>query len=839
MHRLLQDLRYAVRQLRRSPGFALTAVLTLALGVGANCAIFSLLDQALLRSLPVHAPQQLVILEGTGTSKARAGSFSSQGGDDDAYFSYPMYRDIGKRSDVFDGVIATTSTQVGLSRNNQPSVVPAEVVSGNYFQVLGTGAALGRVLNSADDNLQGNYQVAVLSYGFWKDKLGADPGIVGQTVQLNGHPTQIVGVAAPNFHSAVWGQTPAIFAPMAMETELAPNRPKWFSDRRNIWLNIVGRLKPGETRQEAEARLAPMWHSLRADELKAMGQRSPLFIQNFLTDSRLIALPGARGLSYTRDGLETPLLVVMGMALLVLCIAGVNVAGLLLVRSSGRVREFAVRYAMGATARRILSQLLMEGLMVGLFGAFAGLILAPVAMRSIASQLVSPGSAGYFTTGIDTRLLLFAFVAAVLVSVLFSMAPALQLLRPDMASQLKQQAGTAGNQRLGFRRAVVGLQIGLSVLLLVGAGLFLQTLRNLRKADVGFNTAHLLSFSIDPQLADIPKARTPALHTEILQRMAALPGVVSVGAVDNPELAYANGMNNISIQGYTPGADEDMNVLEAEVSANYLQTLEVPLLSGRYFTESDDAMHPLVVLVNKSVAKRFFGSSSVAIGHFLAIGAGNDLKWRQIVGVVDDVHHSAPRDPVKPSYYMPLKQDPDASQITVYLRTVAEPLATAALARNTMHDIDPGLALRNLQNMQQQIDLDLVNERMIGFLAVSFSVLATALAGIGLYGVLAFSVTQRTREIGIRMALGSTRGGVAQLVLADVLRLAGVGIAVALPLALLAARSLRSQLYGVSSTDPFSAIAAVVLIGLVSVLAALLPARRAASIHPNTALRTE
>ena len=619
MSNLLQDLRYALRQLRRSPGFALTAVLTLALGVGANSAIFSLLDQALLRSLPVHDPQQLVVLEGTG--KARSGFFSSHGGDDESYFSYPMYRDLHSRSDVFNGLAATTTTTVGLARHGQPNVVDAELVSGNYFQMLGTAAALGRVLTAADDNLQGNYQVAVLSYGYWKNQMGADPGIVGQTIQLNGQPAQVVGVAAPNFQSAVWGQTPALFAPMAMETQLAPERPDWATDRRNLWLNIVGRLRDGETRQEAEAQLAPFWHSLRADELKSMGQRSPRFANSFVTTSRLVVLPGARGLSYRRDQLEPPLLVVMGMALLVLIIAGVNVAGLLLVRSSGRVREFAIRYALGATARRVISQLLLEGLLIGVIGATAGLLFAPVAMRAIASRLVSPGDMNYFSAGVDGRLLLFGFLSAVVVSTLFSMAPALQLLRPEMVNHLKQQAGTAGGSRLGFRRIVVGLQIGLSVLLLVAAGLFVQTLRNLRDANIGFNTTHLLTFGIDPQLAGIPQERIPALHTQVLQRLAALPGVTAVGATDSAELANANAMYNITIQGYTPAPEEDMNVLTASVSPGFFPTLQVPLLAGRNFSLQDDSTHPPVVIVNQSFAKHYYGSAgSCGRPDFMASG---------------------------------------------------------------------------------------------------------------------------------------------------------------------------------------------------------------------------
>ncbi len=837
MNQILQDIRYALRQMRRAPEFALTAVLTLALGVGANSAMFSLLDQALLRSLPVREPKRLAILEGTG--KMWEGGASTHGGDPESYFSVPMYRDLRDRAGVFQGLASTAATSVGLARRGDSSTVDAELVSGNYFQMLGTPAALGRVFNAADDTVGGNHQLAVLSYGYWRDKMGADPNLVGQTVRLNGMPVQVVGIAAPNFQSAIWGQTPALFLPMTMAPELDLRHSGSLTDHQFKWINIMGRLRDGVTMPQAEAQLAPLWHALRADELSKMGRRSPRFVDDFLTTSRLHVLPGARGLSYRRDSLETPLLVVMGMALLVLLIAAVNVASLLLVRSSGRVREFAVRYALGATAERLVSQLLLEGLLLGLMGAAAGVALAPLAMRAIASRLVTAGDPAYFRATVDARLLLFSFITATVVSALFSVAPALQLMRPDMVNALKQQVGTPSGGGLLFRRVVVGLQVGLSVLLLVGAGMFVQTLRNLRHAEVGFDTAHLLTLTTVPHMAGISQELTPALFDRMIERLGALPGVTGVAATDSAELAGSDRGSNVTVQGYTPPPDEDLDVGYAAISTGYFATLHTPLLAGREFGPDDDLQHPSVAVVNESFAKHYFGSAPAAIGRNMTPGGGNNLKFRQIVGVVRDVHHSGLRDPAKISFFMPLKQAPKASQITLYLRTREAPLQTAALVRNTMHDIDPGLSMVNLWDMDQQIESDLSNERMIELLAVSFSVLATALAGIGLYGVLAFSVAQRTREIGIRMALGSTRGLVARLVVVDVLRLAGIGVVVAVPLALLAARSLRSQLYGVSAADPLSVGAAVLLIATVALLAAVLPAHRAATVHPNTALRAE
>lgn len=837
MNRFLQDLRYAMRQLHRSPGFAITAVLTLALGVGANSAIFSLLDQALLRSLPVRNPQQLVILEGTG--KAWEGSSSSHGGDPEAYFSYPMYRDLRDRSSAFQGLLTSSATSVGLARHGESNVVDAELVSGNYFQVLGTGAAAGRVLQSTDDTAGGNHQVAVISYNYWRDKLAGDRKAVGEMIRINDLPVEIVGIATPNFQSAVWGQTPALFLPMAMMPQLDSRHPDALTNHKFKWLNIIGRLRDGTTMPVAEAQLAPLWHALRAEELTALGKMSPRFVSDFLTTSRLHVMPGARGLSYRREKLQTPLLVVMGMAFLVLLIAAVNVASLLLVRSSGRIREFAVRFALGATAGRVITQLLLEGLLLGLTGAAAGVLLAPLAMRVIANRVVDPGDLKYFSSNVDTRLLLFSFFTAVLVSVLFSAAPALQLLRPDVVAALKQQVGTPSGGGLLFRRAVVILQIGLSVLLLVGAGLFVRTLSNLRHAEVGFNTSHLLTFTTVPQMAGVSREMTPALFDQMLQRLATLPGVTAVSGTDSAELANSERGSNVTVQGYTPPPDEDLDIKVASVSTGYLHTMQIPLEAGRDFEATDDLQHPLVVIVNDSFARHYFGSATSAMGRTLAQGGGNKLQWRQIVGVSQDIHHTSPRDAAAMSFYLPLKQVPKTTQITVYLRTVTAPLQTAAATRVAVHNINPGLALVDFRDMDQQIESELSNERMIELLAISFSVLATLLAGVGLYGVLAFSVAQRTREIGIRMALGSTRAAVAQMVVSDVLRLAGIGVAVALPLALLAARSLRTQLYGVSAADPLSILAAVFLICLVAVLAAVLPARRAATVHPNTALQAE
>jgi putative ABC transport system permease protein len=836
MQSLIQDLRFALRQIRRSPGFMLTAVITLALGVGANTAIFSLLDQALLRSLPVRAPQQLVILSAPG--KMWEGHSGNNGAGVEKSFSYPMYRDLRDRGTAFDGLIATAPAEVGIARNGASNLANAEIVSGNYFSMLGVQAARGRLFAPTDDTTPGSNPVAVLSFNYWKTHLAADAGVVGQTLSINGQPFQIIGVSAPEFQSAVWGQVPDVFVPMSMLEQVRPGRGTYLQDHKSRWMNIIGRLKPGETPERAQVAMAPLWHALRAEELKALGTRSPRFVDDFLTRSELLVLPGSTGLSYNRDGMEKPLYAVMAMAFLVLLIAAINVASLLLVRSAARVREFSLRYALGANARRVVQQLLLEGVLIGIAGGAAGLVIAPVCIRVLVHRL-NPDAATAFSTTLDGRLLAFNFAIALAVSVLFSLAPAAQLIRPDIVDALKQQTSTLSGGTLSFRRLIVSLQVGLSVLLLVGSGLFVRTMQNLRQVDTGFNASHLVTFHIDPQLSGYAQEKIPLLQQNVLDAMATLPGVQAVGATDDQELADNNHSGNVTVEGYNAPPDEDYDVEAPAINAGFFHAMQVPLLAGRSFTDDDDSTHPLVGIVNETFVKHYYGSPAAAVGKRVARGGGNHLQYMTIVGVSRDAKHMTLREAAPPTLFTPLRQQKTVDQLYLYLRTNTPPEQTFAVVRQEMKQIDRGLAVDSLRTMDNQIETTLSNERMIELLAISFGLLATVLAGVGLYGVLAYSTAQRTREIGIRIALGSSRLGVSGLVLADVLRLAGIGMAIAIPCSVLLAKMLRSQLFGVSTSDPLTLIVVVLLIAAVALVAAILPAWRASTVNPTTALRTE
>jgi predicted permease len=836
MRAILSDLQYALRQLRRSPAFTLTAALTLSLGVGANTAVFSLLDQALLRSLPIRDPQALVYLQGTGDSWR--GHTSNHGGGVESYFSYPMYRDLRDQGKAFEGLVGTSQSTVDLTRGTVSELAQAEIVSGNYFTILGVQAALGRVFTQAEDQQKDAAPVLVVSFDYWRTHMNSDPSVVDETISLNGHPFKVMGVSAPGFRSAVWGETPALFVPMAMIDQVIPGQGRRLTDHTDRWMNIIGRLKEGVTVKQAEAMSAPLWHALRADELKALGTTSKRFTDGYLTNSRIKIEPAARGFSYNRQSFETPLMVVMAMAALVLLIAAVNVASLLLVRSAGRVREFSLRYALGARTARIVQQLLLEGLLIGIGGGLVGILLAPAAIRVLVHRM---GSA--FVSSLDARLLLFNFAIAIGVSIFFSLAPALQMLKPDLMQALRVQSATGSSGTIGFRRVVVGAQIGLSLLLLVGAGLFVRTMQQLRSFDVGFKTDHLVGFALAPKLAGYDAERIPAMRLRMLENLGAIAGVDSAGAANSPQLGNSTHSSNVVFAGYKAAPDEDVNIEKTNTSPGFMDTLRVPLIAGRMLSAQDNTNHPKVAIVNETLAKKYFGSAAKAVGQMVADGGSSKPVFDiEIVGVTRDFIHADMRDAVNPAMFMPLEQAAGsdvARTIYFYARTRIDPATMFASIRRSVAAIDPMLAIDNLRTMDEQIDENLRNDRLIALLAITFGVLATLLAGVGLYGVVAYTTGQRTREIGIRMALGSSRRLISQLVFHDVLRLAGAGIAVALPIAVALTRLLRHQLFGVSPTDPYAYVAAVGLVAAVVLVATLLPARKAAAVEPSVVLRAE
>jgi len=830
-----QDFRYALRQLGKTPGFAAVAIITLALGIGANTAIFSLLDQALLRTLPVKDTDRLVVLQSVGSFNGNTSSRT----DENFYFSYPMYRDLRDHNSVFSGLIATVWTQVGVQWRNQPELVAAELVSGNYFEVLGVQPARGRLLVASDDLAPDANPIVVLSFSYWKRRFGSDPNVVNQSILVNGHPFTILGVAPPGFHSVVMGDTPDLFAPMTMKAEVKPGF-RDLEDRKSRWLNIVGKLKPGLSRDQAEVGINPLWYSIRADELKQRGNSSENVRTSFLTKSHLFVRDGAKGFSPLRQDVQAPLLIIMGMVGLVALMACANVGSLLLVRAAGRVREMSVRYALGAKRARVVQQLLVEGLLLGLAGGALGIAIAPTVSAWLINMIWSSTTGDLpFSSHPDLRILLFNFVLALAVSLIFSLAPAAQFWRPNLAPALKQQVMIAGGGPLRFRRIAVAVQIGLSLLVLVGAGLFVRTLHNLKSLNVGFTTDHLVTFGVQPTLAGYRPDQTRDVAKQVLQTLAALPGVRSAAGTTDRELAGDNTSNTITLAGYTAKENENMNVESANVSPGYFSTMGMPLLAGRAFGDQDHDGTQKVAVVNESFARHYFEEPQQAIGHSYGNGRGKVTTDIEIIGVVKDAKHTGVRDDVVRTAFTPYLQEANLGGMTFYVRTWQPPESAEATIRRAMQTLDSKLVLDNFRTMQEQIDDNLTAERVIAILASSFGVLAVLMAAVGLYGVLAYSTAQRTREIGIRIALGAARRSVVRMVLMEVLWLAGISIAVALPASLLLTSAVRSQLFGISSSDPLTLLVVTALVAAVAVASALLPARRAAKTEPMVALRYE
>lgn len=855
---LLQDVRYGLRQLRRNPGFTAVAVITLALGIGANTAIFSLIDAVLLTALPVRNPQQLVLLNWASNSwpkgivKGLAGSWYTDrdGRVTSTSFSYPIYERIRTRNHVLSRVaaLAGNGCELAVGYNGQPGRADGEFVSGTFFSTIEVQPVLGRTL-TPDDDRAGASPAAVISYGYWQRRFGRDPGIVGRTITVNRIPFTIVGVSSPEFYGVQPGRSVDAWLPLHSQPQVEPRwSPKLpdsrkaagaragslFEARDDWWVVIVGRLKAGVTGQQARAALGVVFQQSIAaySKLSTKPESVP----------HLEIEPGSKGLDYLRREFSKPLFILMTVVALVLLIACANVASLLLARATSRRKEIAMRMAIGAGRRRLIRQLLTESVLLAALGGTVGLLLAFWVTKVLVAFVASGRERLTLTVTPDVRVLVFTAAASILTGILFGFSPALRSVRIDLTAALKESPGKrfarSGRRRWRLDAVLVAAQVALSTVLLVGAVQFVRTLTNLESVNAGFNTRRLLLFGIDPTQDGYKGQRLADFYADLSRRLAALPGVRSVSLSHSTLIGGGGNFERIYLQGYTPRPGEQVGAAIDWVGPNFFKTLGIPLLLGRAIVESDTMRGPKVVVVNEQFVKEFLGGEN-PIGRRFRLG-GRHGEETQIVGVAGDAKYFDLRRKDPATIYAPWVQYPDLNgAMNFELRTAGEPMQMASAVLRVIRDTDRNLAPYDLKSEEEQIDQSLFQERLFARLTSLSGALAALLACVGIYGVMAFTVTQRTREIGIRMALGATKGQVAGAILRESCVVVGLGMVIGIAVALGASRLVSSMLYGLKPDDPLTlAVAATIMLGAAA-FATYGPARRAAKVDPMVALRYE
>ncbi|PYT47603.1 MAG: hypothetical protein DMG44_17590 [Acidobacteria bacterium] len=835
MHALWQDVRYGLRMLAKHPGFTAIAVLTLALGIGANTAIFSLLNQVLLRRLPVRNPGELVILKSPGPKRGHVWS----DGDDSEIFSYPLYKGLAKNTAVFNGVIARYPFEASIASHGQTERGSGELVTGNYFDVLGVRPVLGRVLSPADDDVQGAHPVLVLSHSYWTRHFGGDSGVLNQAILVNNAEMTIVGVAQSGFSGIQVGQTPDIFVPMTMKGQMTPIR-NGLDDWNDSFLAVLARRKPGISVEQAQAGINVDYPGLLEQQAATLKLREGKERQEFL-GKKIVLYPGGQGRTTVQRDSGPALMALFAMVALVLLIACTNVANLLLAKAAARQREFAIRSALGASPGRMMQQLLIESLLCALGGGVLGLILGTWIMNILTQAVVSDAGVKGITSRVDGSVLGFAAAATVVSAMLFGLIPAWRATQTGVSQMLKDQGSTtsAGPGHVRFRKYLVAGQVAFTLLLLTGGALFARTLWNLRKQNLGLSTENLITFSIAPQLSGYNAPRTVALVDQLRERLGALPGVLGVGSSQIPVLTGTDMGGNIIVEGRQNLDTDDRHVNFDAVSPNYFSTMRIPLLSGREFNAGDTATNTKVAIINEAMVKEFFPKRN-PIGVHFGMGSGDDVKLNiEIVGVVKDTKESHVRDTDRPYFYQPYSQFGKLFGMSFYVRSQQDPLLIANAMRETVRGANANLPIYDLKTVQRVVDEDLFAERVVAGLSVAFGGLAALLAALGIYGVLAYLVVQRTREIGIRLALGAGTGHVRGLVFKEVGWMVLTGALVGLPAAYGMGRLSESLLYGVHGGDAAVYLTSLGIICLVAFVACYIPSRRATRIDPIVALRYE
>jgi predicted permease len=827
--------RLALRTLMRAPFVTLVTVLSLALGIGANSAIFSFFDQILLRPLPVRDAGQLVNLSAPGP---KPGSTScNQSGNCEEVFSYPMFRDLEQRQDVLTGLAAHRGFGANLAYKGNTSSSEGSLVSGSYFQVLGLRPAAGRLLTPDDDKTIGGHFVAVLAYSYWETQHGLNPAIIGDLITINGQSMTVVGVAPKGFEGTTLGDRPRVFVPITMRGLMSPGFRN-FENRQAYWAYVFGRLKPGVTMDRAHVALNAIYKPILGDvEAPLQHGMSDQTMTRFKAREVVLA-EGERGQSSIHLEATTPLIMLGAITAIVLLIACANIANLLLARGASRSMEMAVRLSLGASRRQLTGQLLMEAVMLALIGGLASLLVAKWTVGLINSFLPSD-AAGVFTFRMDVNMLMFAAALSLGTGVVFGLFPALHSTRPDLISMIRANTGQSGaRSAVRFRTTLVTVQMGLAMTLLIMASLFVKSLANVSREELGIRNDHMVTFGISPVLNGYSRPRAQALFTQMEQELAALPGASAVTAAIIPVLSGSSSGTSVTVEGFATTPDTDINARYNEVGAGFFRTMGATLLAGREFTDADVLGRPKVAIVNEAFARKF-NLGQTPVGKLMATNGRDRPLDMEIVGFVKDAKNSDVRDPVPPMFYTPYRQDSLVGFMQFYIRSAADEAMLLRTVPSVVKRIDPNLPMEEFRSFESQIRENVFMDRMISTLSAAFALLATLLAAIGLYGVLAYTVSQRTREIGVRMALGANASRVRAMVLKQVAVMTAVGAVVGIAAALGLSKLASTMLFGLQGTDPVAMGAETVLLTVVALAAGGIPAMRAARIDPIKALRYE
>jgi predicted permease len=825
--------------LAKSRGFTAVAVLTLALGIGANTAIFTLINAVILKMLPVRDVNSLVVLGDPTLAHSR-----SHGTPQTDIFSYPLYKEIRDHNSVFDDILAAGELHrvrtVDASGKNISDETLGSLVTGNYFSLLGVGPYIGRVLTPEDDRTEGAHPVAVISYSMFRNRFNSDEKIVGSTLRLNEYPFTIVGVAPPGFHGQVVGDVQEVWVPMMMQSQMLRGR-KWLDDPESSWLTLMARLKPGISIAQAKANVNLILQQALKDGYGARLRPNDL---REVSKNSIDVIPGQRGMSVLRGSFQKPLMLLMGVVGLVLLIACVNVANLLLARAKARQREIAVRLAIGAKPSRVISQLLTESVVLAFLGGALGLLFAFWGTQLLLRVFgVTAESTGLQITP-DLRVLAFTASVCLITGILFGLVPAIRSLKVDVNSALKGVTASDSMGRglgLHWGKLLVAVQVALSVLVLFGAGLLIRSLKNLEHVQLGFQRDHLLLVRVDPITAgfDTPQKSTQ-LANELQQRIASLPGVEHVAISESGLFSGSDSESSLKVENFTPANEDQKQAAWDKIAPGYFDALAIPLIQGRDFGAQDTATSPLVVVVSETFANFFFHGSNPIGRHIWIDSPEYADKPMEIIGIVRDVRHRDLDKPVPPFFYRPITQNEEAlGLIQIAIRTKADPASMTETVRNEIKSFNTGLPITSLKTMDYLVDSTISSEIVIAKLSTFFGIVALILACIGLYGVMSYTVSSRTKEIGVRIALGAQRGDVLTLVMREAMLLVVIGIAAGIPLALLCTRLINSMLFGLQNTDPMSLAIVIGVLAAVGAFASLIPARRATKVDPMVALRYE